>query len=312
MRKYNISATVILQDISQIEAMYDKEWKTIVGNCSSIVFLGSQEPNTLKYFSEMLGKRTVKNKGRGTSNGKSKGSNESFQNTGRELRTPDELGRMSPKKCIVFTQNMRPVEDFKYKYENHPRYQMTADYDNNKGFQFKNMAIYDNNRFSINHLLKAKSESARIAKERDVTNPDTVKGKYIDGSKDDILNRCYFDPKKEEMGYLERVTQCRKELELKAHHEVAFVDVGVVPSRKLIALAKQQTDYRHPFVLFSDLNEKDHMMIGIGYDPWGKLYSVMKHPLAKNHEIIDNLCMVRINCNRVEEYKDAIIEHMKG
>ena len=57
MRKYNISATVVLQDLSQIEAMYKDSWRTLVGNCSSLVFLGTQETTTLKYFSEMLGRK---------------------------------------------------------------------------------------------------------------------------------------------------------------------------------------------------------------------------------------------------------------
>ena len=69
MRKYNISATVVLQDIAQIEAMYKDDWKTLVGNCSSIIFLGSSEPNTLEYFSKMLGKGTVTTRSRGVSKG---------------------------------------------------------------------------------------------------------------------------------------------------------------------------------------------------------------------------------------------------
>lgn len=38
MRKYNISATVVLQNLAQIEAMYEDKWKTIVGNCSTVIF----------------------------------------------------------------------------------------------------------------------------------------------------------------------------------------------------------------------------------------------------------------------------------
>ncbi len=132
MRKYNISATIVLQDIAQIESMYQDDWKTLVGNCSSVVFLGTQEPNTLKYFSEMLGKLTVTAKSRGLSAGKSTGSSQNFQQTARELMTPDELGRMPSDETIVFTQNMRPVRDRKYDLLKHPNVRFTADVDEEK------------------------------------------------------------------------------------------------------------------------------------------------------------------------------------
>ena len=111
MRKYNISATIILQDISQIESMYKDDWKTLMGNCSTYIFLGTQEPNTLKYFSEMLGKMTVTNRSRGMNSGSKGGSNKNFQQTAREVMTPDELGRMDSMMEIVFTQNQRPIMD---------------------------------------------------------------------------------------------------------------------------------------------------------------------------------------------------------
>ena len=87
MRKYNISASIILQDVSQIEFMYKDEWKSLMGNSSSILYLGSQEPNTNKYFSEMLGKMTVTSRSRGVSRGGRMGGNSSrnFQQTARDV-----------------------------------------------------------------------------------------------------------------------------------------------------------------------------------------------------------------------------------
>ena len=52
MRKYNISATIVLQDNSQLQSMYKDEWRTIMANCDSTIFLGNAEPDTLKYFCE--------------------------------------------------------------------------------------------------------------------------------------------------------------------------------------------------------------------------------------------------------------------
>lgn len=139
MRKYNISASIVLQDISQIEAMYDKDWKSLVGNCSTQVFLGTQQPDTLKYFSEELGKKTIRT--RNLTDGKS--SSRSFSMTGREVLTATELGMLPPDECIVFTQNKRPVRDKKYRYERHPYYPQTADADNSLGFQYNKMKAYN-------------------------------------------------------------------------------------------------------------------------------------------------------------------------
>ena len=98
--------------------------------------------------------------------GKSGGSR-NFQQTGREVMTPDELGRMEPDTEIVFTMNMRPVLDKKYKYENHIRYKETADYDESKAFLYRKMEIYNNAKpVNINSLLKAKAEVARIRAKR--------------------------------------------------------------------------------------------------------------------------------------------------
>lgn len=141
MRKYNISASIVLQDIAQIEAMYKDDWKTLVGNCSTYVFLGTQEPNTLKYFSDMLGQKTIRTQGESSSN---KGGSKSYNATGRAVLTTSELGRLPPDECVVFTQNQRPVKDKKYRYENHPYYPQTADADNSLGYRYNTMPVFDN------------------------------------------------------------------------------------------------------------------------------------------------------------------------
>ena len=165
MRKYNISATITLQNISQIEAMYEDDWKTLVGNCASIVFLGSQEPEVLKYFSEMLGKTTIRARSEGITTGQRSGANQNYQATAREVMTAEELGRLPSDECIVFTQNMRPVRDKKYIYEQHPYFDQTADADEENGFRYQEMSVYDNTKVGvIESMLKARSEAARYRK----------------------------------------------------------------------------------------------------------------------------------------------------
>lgn len=164
MRKYNISATIVLQDIAQIEAMYEDNWKTLVGNCSTYVFLGTQEPNTLKYFSEMLGQKTIRTRGEGESKS---GSSKNYSNTGRAVMTQTEMGMMPSDECIVYTQNRRPVKDKKYNYNRHPYYEQTADAHEELGFQYNKLSIYDNSRAgNMTCFVRGASEAARVRRKR--------------------------------------------------------------------------------------------------------------------------------------------------
>lgn len=311
MRKYNISATVILQDISQIEAMYKDEWKTLVGNCSSIVFLGSQEPNTLKYFSEMLGKTTVKNKGRGNSMGKQKSASQNITNTARDLRSADELGRMAPDMCIVFTQNKRPVLDQKYNYERHPRYHLTADYNNEFGFKYADMPIYDNNRFNIGNLLKAKSEAARIAKEDIVTTSKSTKDAYVKESLAKAMDQFQLDESVEQMSYLQRLTACQLQLKDSMHLPVSFITLSSISLSRLLNVATQLKTEEKPYFIFSTF-EKDEKAICVAYDESGELYPDIQMQFITKYKLQNGFCIIEFSKYRIEEFKKAILRKMDG
>ncbi|MDD6350365.1 VirD4-like conjugal transfer protein, CD1115 family, partial [Intestinibaculum porci] len=165
MRKYNISAVIVLQDIAQIESMYQDDWKTLTGNCSTYVFLGTQEPNTLKYFSDMLGQKTIRT--RGDSINSKGGGSKSYQNTGRAVMTQSELGRLPADECIIFTQNQRPVRDKKYRYERHPYYNQTADCCDAYGFKYNEMAVYDRTMPEVTtSLIKSTNDRERYLEMR--------------------------------------------------------------------------------------------------------------------------------------------------
>ena len=57
MRSRNIMATIILQNISQLKALFKDDWEGIIGNADSFIYLGGNEQSTHKYVSELLGKR---------------------------------------------------------------------------------------------------------------------------------------------------------------------------------------------------------------------------------------------------------------
>ena len=130
-RSRNISFIMVLQNKQQIEAIYEKHYKTIYGDCAWYVFLGSHELDTCKYYSEILGKHTIRAFVKTKSYGRQGGSSIQEQIVARDLMTPGELTRLNRNKCIVFTDNQGAVLDSKYDLLKHPNYEYIAD--NNKG-----------------------------------------------------------------------------------------------------------------------------------------------------------------------------------
>ncbi|MFR1637999.1 MAG: TraM recognition domain-containing protein [Eggerthellaceae bacterium] len=59
MRGRGVSASIIIQNMAQLRALFDKQWESIVGNCDEFLYLGGNEQSTHKYVSELLGKETI-------------------------------------------------------------------------------------------------------------------------------------------------------------------------------------------------------------------------------------------------------------
>lgn len=122
IRSRNMSATILLQAVSQLKAIYKDNTDTIIGNCDTTVFLGGKEKSTVKSLSEELGKETINdyNESKTRSNNDSFGQN--YSKLGRELMTQDELLTMDRDTCIVQIIGKRPFKDKKYDLTKHPRY----------------------------------------------------------------------------------------------------------------------------------------------------------------------------------------------
>ena len=134
MRKYEISCTIIIQALSQLKSMYKDEWEVIVGNCDSLIFLGGSDATTLEYISKKLGKETISSMNRSRSYGRGGSNTMSYNKTARDLMTPDELGVMSNKNCIVFIRGLYPFFTKKYDLKKHPNYKLCGD--GNKKYRF--------------------------------------------------------------------------------------------------------------------------------------------------------------------------------
>lgn len=127
-RSYNIGINIIVQNIQSIKALYKDEWEGIIGNCDTLLFLGGgNEPTSLEFMSKLLGKETVHTRTRGQTKGRSGSGSVNFQQTGRDLMTPDEIRMLPTNDALLFIRGEKPVRDKKYNIKKHPNVRRTAD-----------------------------------------------------------------------------------------------------------------------------------------------------------------------------------------
>ncbi len=129
IRSREISACLVLQTRSQLKAIYKDNADTIVGNMDSQVFLGGNEPTTLKELSEALGKETIDSFNNSDTRGNSPSYGTNYQKLGHELMSRDELAVLDGGKCILQLRGVRPFLSDKYDLTQHPNYKLTSDYD---------------------------------------------------------------------------------------------------------------------------------------------------------------------------------------
>ena len=312
MRKYNISATIALQNISQIESMYEDDWKTLVGNCSTIIFLGSQEPEVLKYFSEMLGKMTIRVRSEGLSNGSKSGSNQNYQSTAREVMTAEELGRLPSDECIVFTQNMRAVRDKKYVYENHPYYPQTADDNDELGFKYQNMSIYDNTKTGfIESLIKAKAEAARYHRDLETKRTPKDPSKMdLSGNPVDELNNVSLGETEDEKLFRNFIEEAVTQGASRLDDPVCAIVLDGMPTKYLVHLIKQvSVRLKKPaVVVFSDTaDSEDDLIIGVGIDHNHKgLADAMENQFSKKVGVKNGIIYTAIQKKAYPDYVERV------
>lgn len=127
MRSREVSVSIILQNMAQIKALYEKQWESIVGNCDSFLYLGGNEQSTHKYVSELLGKATIDTNTYGKSTGRNGNYSTNFQITGRELLDAAEVRLLDNQNAILFIRGEKPVLDDKYDILKHPNVALTTD-----------------------------------------------------------------------------------------------------------------------------------------------------------------------------------------
>ena len=137
MRSRNVMATIILQNISQLKALFKDDWEGIIGNADAFIYLGGNEQSTHKYISELLGKETIDVRTSSQSKGRSGSYSQNFQQAGRDLMSVDELAVMDGGKCLLQIRGVRPFLSRKYDITKHPNYKYLSDYNEKNAFDIE-------------------------------------------------------------------------------------------------------------------------------------------------------------------------------
>ena len=127
MRSRDISVSIIIQNMAQLKALFEKQWESIVGNCDEFLYLGGNEQSTHEYVSKLLGKETIDTNTYGKSQGKNGSYSTNYQLSGRELLMPDEVRMLDNRYALLFIRGENAVKDEKFDILKHPNVKLTTD-----------------------------------------------------------------------------------------------------------------------------------------------------------------------------------------
>lgn len=124
-RSMGISISIAVQALDQLEALYKEQYETIIGNCDTQLFLGSQSIKTCEYFNKSLGQKTIKFKSKSVNKDKTEkekqGVSFSEQRQARDLMTIDELKRLNTDEEILIVRTLKPIKAKKaWYFKYHP------------------------------------------------------------------------------------------------------------------------------------------------------------------------------------------------
>ena len=152
MRSRGISCSIIIQNIAQMKALFKDSYESLIGNCDEFLYLGGNEKEGHKYVSELLGKETLDINTYGQTKGRSGSYSVNYQQTGRELLTPDEIRLLDNRKAILFIRGERPIMDDKYDLKKHVNFRYTEDGGASPYDYAKTPLAHDDLKIDINRL----------------------------------------------------------------------------------------------------------------------------------------------------------------
>ena len=125
-RKYNLNISIVLQNLAQLKGRYKDAWNTILGNCDNFLFLGSNEFETCKYVSDILGDATIISRSASRQSGKNGSASYNFSNMARKLLNPTELAQLDNDLCIYVMRGELPFKVPKINFKEHINYPRTG------------------------------------------------------------------------------------------------------------------------------------------------------------------------------------------
>ncbi|MBT9618176.1 VirD4-like conjugal transfer protein, CD1115 family [Mediterraneibacter faecis] len=152
MRSRGISCSIIIQNIAQMKALFKDSYESLIGNCDEFLYLGGNEKEGHKYVSELLGKETLDTNTYGQTKGRSGSYSVNYQQTERELLTPDEIRLLDNRKAILFIRGERPIMDDKYDLKKHVNFRYTEDGGASPYDYAKTPLAHDDLKIDINRL----------------------------------------------------------------------------------------------------------------------------------------------------------------
>lgn len=207
MRSYRIWCTIILQNLGQLKKMWGEDMSTIIGNCDTFIFLGSQEKDMIEYIQGMLSKTTKRQKSVSISYGK-KGDSESYQYTGGNLMEFNQIREMGDDDCIVFLRGEKPFKKEKYDYHQHPRWKLTGDCKDEYKYiiQLDNTKTVDVKRdiaqATQDKIDRYKKQAEGGGKETVISEPKNTGAlmeKVCEGNLDNLVKNVTFDDDSEDL-----------------------------------------------------------------------------------------------------------------
>jgi type IV secretion system protein VirD4 len=121
MRSKGVSAQIILQTMSQLNKLYEKDWKVIVAACDTTVFLGTNDKDTAKEISEALGDKTIAVQSSSQKVGQIGGDpSQSEQYQARRLMTEAEVRRHLRRENVILQNGSYPFKTLKSPFIKHP------------------------------------------------------------------------------------------------------------------------------------------------------------------------------------------------
>ncbi|MBQ3256371.1 MAG: type IV secretory system conjugative DNA transfer family protein [Ruminococcus sp.] len=166
VRSMGMSLNVIIQNLAQLKAKYEKTWEVITGNCDSLLFLGGKEESTLKSISESLGKETIDIRGQNRTKGKQSSTSENNSIMGRELMQPNELSTMPISDCVLMIRSHNPFYCSKFPIEKHPNFKFLEDFDKKNAFDVSTIHAV-----SVTELEEQNRQKQPVEVDTCITNP---------------------------------------------------------------------------------------------------------------------------------------------